>query len=308
MSKASAKLARAICRASSMQSYITARVMVDPVLEEDCYRAYSYFRWVDDMVDEVCRSEAERVQFIQRQRCLVRGLLLGDYPGDLAPEEALMADLVRNRRGSPELLRSYVVNFLAIIAFDAVRKGRTVSRRELDWYAATLGQAVTDGIQYFVCNGHDYPDSPARYQAATAAHITHMLRDMRDDIRAGYINVPAEVLAGGQVDLADWSANGNRAWVRKQVRLARRYFREGKTYLDGLGVLRCKIVGYWYCARFEALLARIERDGYVLRAVYPKAPKVLTWFKYAGLALWQAGRHVMGVGMDGGRLTVVGDQ
>jgi len=294
MSKASAKLARAICRTSSLQSYVTARVMVDPVLEEDCYRAYSYFRWVDDVVDDACRGEPERVRFMRRQSSLVGRLLRGEHPGDLAPEEALLADLVRNQRGSPELLRSYVENFLAIIAFDTVRKGRPVSRRELDWYAATLGRAVTDGIQYFVGNGHAYPDSPVRYRAATAAHITHMLRDLREDLRAGYINVPGEVLQQGQVDLADWSASGSQDWVRDRVRLARQYFQEGKAYLDGLEVLRCKIVGYWYCARFEALLTRIEQDGYVLREVYPKAPKVLTWLRYAGMAVWLVGRHVVG--------------
>jgi len=52
------------------------------------------------------------------------------------------------------------------------------------------------------------------------------------------------------------------------VGLARECFREGERYLDNLEVLRCKIMGYWYCARFEGILDIIERDGYILRAVY----------------------------------------
>ena len=219
MSQASAKLARAICRASSLQSYITARVMVDQDLEEDCYRAYSYFRWVDDVVDEACRTRAERVAFIGRQEQLASRFFRGEQVSNLEPEEVLLADLMRNQHGSPELLRSYVMNFLAIIAFDARRKEWVVSRRELDWYVSTLGRAVTDGIQYFVGNGHTYPDSSARYRAATAAHITHMLRDLRGDLRVGYINVPADVLDGGQVDLEDWSAIGNRAWVLSLIHI-----------------------------------------------------------------------------------------
>jgi phytoene/squalene synthetase len=294
MSKASATLAKAITKASSLQSYTTARLMVDQDLEEDCYRAYGYFRWVDDMVDEFCRDEAERVKFIRRQEGLVAALFRGEQPQIFEPEESILADLVSNEHGSTNLLRSYVENFLAIISFDARRKGRMIRKRELDWYAATLGQAVTDGIQYFVCNGHPYSESSTRYMAATAAHITHMLRDMREDLREGYINIPQEVLEAGRIDLEDWDAAENRAWVRERVNLARRYFQEGKAYLGSLAVLRCKVVGTWYCARFETILDRIERDGYVLREVYPKTPKILTWMRYAWMAIRLAVGHMVG--------------
>ncbi len=50
--------------------------------------------------------------------------------------------------------------------------------------------------------------------------------------------------------------------------MARGFFGEGKCYLDDLDVLRCKIVGYWYCARFEGVLDVIQSEGYVLRAGY----------------------------------------
>ena len=50
------------------------------------------------------------------------------------------------------------------------------------------------------------------------------------------------------------------------MNLARQYFCEGKRYLDELEVLRCKIVAYWYCARYEGVLDTIERDSYILRA------------------------------------------
>ena len=43
----------------------------------------------------------------------------------------------------------------------------------------------------------------------------------------------------------------------------------------GLDVLRCKVAGYWYCARFEAVLDTIESDGYRLRAEYEERRKLL---------------------------------
>ncbi len=291
MTSITADLARTITQASSKQSYYTARLMVDPDLEFDCYRAYGYFRWVDDIIDIECQSQDERITFIRRQKRLVEHLYHREHPDDLSPEEEILADLIRNDRGDCYRLRSYIRNFLAIIEFDAERKGRLITQRELDWYAGTLGKAVTDGIQYFVCNGYPYPESEKCYLAATGAHITHMLRDLREDIPEGYINIPQEQIETHNIDLQHPDSPAMRAWVKGRVRLARQHFAQGKQYLDELTVLRCKIVGYWYCARFETLLDTIEADGYILRAAYTKPNKWITWLKFAGIALSHTRQH-----------------
>ena len=293
MTAMSAELARTITRASSKQSYYTARLMVDQHLEFDCYRAYGYFRWVDDVVDIECSTQSERLAFIRHQKELVECLYRTEFPLDLTPEEEILADLIRNDAGMCYRLRSYIRNFLAIIEFDAERKGRLINQRELDWYASTLGKAVTDGIQYFVCNGYPYPESEKRYLAATAAHIVHMLRDLREDLPDGYINIPIEQVEARGLDLDQLGNPAMRAWVKERVNLARQYFAEGKLYLDELPVLRCRIVGYWYCARFESLLKTIEDDHYVLRAAYPKSNRLSTWLKFAVIALEQVGQHAL---------------
>ena len=51
MSNVTATLARSITWASSKQSYIIARLLVDKDLVNDCLRAYAYFRWADDVID-----------------------------------------------------------------------------------------------------------------------------------------------------------------------------------------------------------------------------------------------------------------
>ena len=81
--------------------------------------------------------------------------------------------------------------------------------------------------------------------------------------------------------------------MRNRVDLARGYFREGKCYLDQLDVLRCKMAGYWYCARFEGVLDTIERDGYILRAEYNERRKVSTWLKMAWLGISITLRHIV---------------
>lgn len=295
MSSASAILARSITWAGSKQSYLTARLLMDRDLVNDCYRAYAYFRWADDVVDEVAQSEAERIAFITRQKGLIDRLYRNERPDDLTPEETMIADLIGHDRGAQSGLHSFIRNFLAIIEFDAHRKGGSISRRELTWYSDTLGKAVTDCIQYFIGHGHPYPTDDRRYLAATAAHITHMLRDLVVDIPDGFINIPREYLDAHGISIADGRLDvahpAIRAWVQERVKRARQYLAEGKEYLDELDVLRCKIAGYWYCARFEVILDAIAREEYVLRAEYDERHSSMTWLKMAWLSIAIAHRH-----------------
>jgi len=287
-----ADLARSITRASSKQTYYTARLMADKDLVSDCYRAYAYFRWADDIIDVSSQSSDERISFINRQRELIDLLYRDERLDDLTPEEEIIADLINHDRGENSGLQSFIRNFLAVLELDAHRKGRLISQQELTWYANCLGKAVTDCIQYFIGNGHPYPTTDNHYLAATAAHITHMLRDMVPDTADGYINIPREYLEAHGISPDDVDSPPFRAWVRERVDLARGHFREGKRYLDELDVLRCKIVGYWYCARFEGVLNTIERDGYVLRPVYNERRRLASWLKIAWLGVSVSLRHI----------------
>jgi phytoene/squalene synthetase len=298
MSVETAALARSITRASSRQSYLTACLLVDEDLVDDCCRAYGYFRWVDDVVDAApvgdrsSQFRDERIAFVRRQRELIDRLYRGERPGVLAPEEAIIADLIGHDRGADSGLQSFIRNFLAIIEFDAHRRGRLVSQDELVWYSNRLGKAVTDAIQYFISNGHPYPTAGSHYLAATAAHITHMLRDMVEDVAAGYVNIPREYLEAHGINPQDVDSPPFRAWVQERVLQATRYFSDGKRYIDGLDVMRCKIAAHWYCARFEGILNTIERDGYILRSEYGTRRKLSTWLRMAALAASVTLQHI----------------
>lgn len=291
MRDVTADLAQSITWAGSRQSYFTARLLVDSDLVNDCYRAYAYFRWADDVIDISSHSQEERICFIERQKQLIDCLYRGGRPDGLTPQEEIIADLIRHDRGENSGLQSFIRNFLAVLEFDAHRKGRLVSQQELTWYSHCLGTAVTDAIQYFIGHSHAYPDTEDRYLAATAAHITHMLRDMVPDLADGYINIPGEFLKANGISPDDVDSPAFRDWVRIQVNLARKYFNEGKRYLDELDVLRCKIAGYWYCARFECVLDAIERDGYLLRPLYPERHRLSTRLKIAWLGASITLRH-----------------
>jgi phytoene/squalene synthetase len=266
--------------------------MVDKDLVDDFFRSYAYFRWIDDVIDVSSKSDEERITFISNQRSLIDKLYEKGPVADLSPEEKILQDLINNDRGENSGLQSFIRNMFAIIEFDAMRKGRLISETELDWYVNTLGKSVTDGLLYFIGNGTQYPVSDNKYQAGIAAHISHLLRDMHQDDLDGFINIPQEYLKKKNITHKDMDDPAFKDWVRKRVELARGFFIEGKKYLNELDVLRCKIVGYWYCARFEVVLDTIERDAYTLRKGYHERRRISTWLKILWLGLSLSFQHL----------------
>lgn len=294
MTSTTASLARSITWASSKQSYLTARLLADRRLVDDCLRAYAYFRWADDQIDIALPSGSERTAFIARQKSLVERLCQGERPPDLQPEEAMLADLMAHNPAPDSGLCSFIHNFMEVIAFDASRQGKLPSRGELSAYTTRLATAVMDGIQYFIGNDHFYPRTHNRTLAVRGAHITHMLRDMLDDIPAGLVNIPVEYLQAHDLDIKDLNSEGFRRWVRGQVELARTCFQEGKKYIDSLDVLRCKLAGTWYCARFECVLDLIQQGDYQLRSEYPERHALKVWLEMARLGVVVTCKHLAG--------------
>ncbi|HET6445076.1 MAG TPA: squalene/phytoene synthase family protein [candidate division Zixibacteria bacterium] len=286
-----ADLARSITWQGSKQSYYTARLMVDRDLVDDFLRAYAYFRWMDDVIDISSSSSEERTGFIERQKELIDILYKQEIPDGLTQEEEILADLIRNDRFDQSGLQSFIKNMFAIIEFDAHRKGRLISGEELDWYTDRLARSVTDGLQYFVGNGYPYPQGEDRLLAAEAAHITHLLRDMVEDTEEGFINIPKEFLKKNGIGPLEFDSEIYRDWVKERVELSRSHFERGKRYLDSLGVLRCKLAGHWYCARFEGVLDMIEGDGYNLRSEYSESRNLSTWMQIAWLGIIIPVRH-----------------
>jgi phytoene/squalene synthetase len=264
-----ALLAKSITWKGSKLTYLIGCIFVDRDLREDFFRAYAYFRWLDDIVDDSNTTRQDRLQFVMRQDSLIRCLFSGEtWPSvdDLCPQEELLVQLTQARHHHSENLRSFVENMFAIIKFDAHRKDHTISSAELDWYSQRLARSVVDGLQYFIGNNHDYPRTENQYSAAMAAHITHLLRDTIPDIANGFINIPHDVVLEGHIQTTDHPAVRN--WVKDRVILARRHFQDGREYIRSLPVKRCQLASYLYCNQFERILNVIEHDGYIVRHSY----------------------------------------
>ena len=274
----SGALAAEITKLASKQTYYTIRFFVDRGRIDDAYRAYGYFRWVDDVLDAETGSRSEKIAFVSRQKSLLEACYRGEIPGDLSDEERMLVDLVRHDAEKNSGLKSYLRNMMAVMVFDAERRGQVVSQAELSAYSRALAVAVTEVLYYFIGHDDPPPSHAARYLAVTAAHITHMLRDAIEDIEAGYFNTPREYLQARGISPQDVESRAYREWVCGRVKLARLYFKAGRQATAQVRNLRCRLAGYAYTARFEWMLRAIERDNFCLRAEYPERKSLRAGF------------------------------
>jgi hypothetical protein len=260
--------ASAITKAASKQTYCTIEFLVDRERVDDAYRAYAYFRWVDDALDADSGSESERSAVIARQKLLLEKCYRGESVRDANIQEKMLVELVQHDHEKNSGLQTYLRNMMQVMDFDAGRRSRLISQVELNEYTYWLASAVTEALHYFI--GHDSfaPRDETRYLAVSAAHIMHMLRDTFDDVQAGYYNIPREVLEANHIGPQEVHSAAYRAWVKNRLQLARQYFMVGRGYLARVQDPRCHLAGLAYTARFEWLLDTIEREDYWLRPQY----------------------------------------
>ncbi|MCL4560536.1 MAG: squalene/phytoene synthase family protein [Chloroflexi bacterium] len=280
----SANLAAAITWKASKQTFYTIRLLVDRAFVADAFRAYAYFRWLDDCLDVDNPNIKNRIAFVNSQMALLEGGYQGVWPRKTDMAECMLRDLIQGDVEKESGLHIYLREMMAVMAFDAQRRGHLISQEELNEYTRYLATAVTEGLHHFVGHGCGSPEGETRYLAVSGAHIVHMLRDTIEDIRLGYYNIPIEFLNANALDPQDVNHAAYRRWVESRVQLARSYFAAGKKYLAQVESLRCRLAGYAYIVRFEGVLSTIERDRFVIREDYPELKSAV-----AGLSLgWSA--------------------
>lgn len=282
------KLATSITKAASKQTCYTIRFLVDRERVDDAYRAYGYFRWVDDLLDADSGTPDERWAFLERQKSLLESCYQGVPPRKVTIQEKLLTELIERDHAKDSGLQIYLRNMMQVMEFDVNRRGRLISQIELNDYTRWLATAVTECIHYFIGHNDYTPHDGARYLAVSAAHIVHMLRDTFDDAQVGYYNIPREILEENNIGVQDIQSDAYRTWVKSRVQLARQYFEAGKDYFHRVQNARCRLACFAYIARFDWLLGTFEREGYCLRPQYNERKSKGTGLRMIWLALSSA--------------------
>jgi phytoene/squalene synthetase len=202
----------------------------------------------------------------------------------------MLVELVQHAGPADGGLEAYLRHMMLVMDFDVRRRGRLISQAELNAYTGWLATAVTEAMRYFIGSGAATPKDGTRYLAVSGAHILHMLRDTYADVRAGYFNVPREVLEAHSIGPEEVQSDAYRAWVAGRVRLARACFEGGRAYFARVQNRRHRLAGLAYMARFEWLIETLERERFRLRPQYDERRSLATGLRMSWLAMsWMAG-------------------
>ncbi|UCC11193.1 MAG: squalene/phytoene synthase family protein [candidate division WOR-3 bacterium] len=222
---------------------------------------YTYLRGVDDYIDTTERSPAEKKRFLTQQRKIITDLYAGKAPAG----NSVIVQIVHFDRAHDNMLRPFIMRMMDIFTFDSERQHKNVTEQELLDYSLALGSAYTQLLIRFI--EPRYHVVQENVQLAHACHLSHMLRDLEEDLKLGYINIAKKDLEIYHVD-PNIQDDNFRKWLRDRIVLIREKFKKGIIYLDTIPILRIKIIARLYCFRYEAVLQQIEDADYRLLGAY----------------------------------------
>lgn len=224
---------------------------------------YSYLRWVDDAVDKRLLP-SDREAFVAQQ---LRRLSLpsdGSDPNSVL-EERLLSRFVWHDDASNGTLQATVTQMLSCIAFDASRTGQVCEQAKLQEYYRREVSAYLTAIA-LLCGLPDVAP-PVGVSAALAAKSAHIIRDLREDLEAGQINISREDLDAYGLDwhtaLDPPAPKPLLAWIASQVRLADCLMSEGLEAVRYCSSLRYKILVCILAAKYQIYLRNFKRGGFL---------------------------------------------
>jgi len=168
------------------------------------WKVYVYFRWVDDIIDDMSISQKFKKEFILEQKKKLNAIYSGRRP-NMDYEEKGIYDVIKsfsNHKKKREL-KKHIFNMMWTFDYDVKRVGNHIKEKEFMKYSKYIGGAYA----FMLIHSYDPEDHFHRYDnecrkkfnaipikvgfdMAHFSHIAHIIRDYKDDIKKGYLNFP----------------------------------------------------------------------------------------------------------------------
>ena len=182
--------------------------------------SHAYLRWVDDFVDNPKINVEEKRKFIDRQKFLINSYKKGCFEEYQCTEEAILFHFICfGLEQNSKLILNAIEDMVDAIAMDIKRlqSNGIFSADELETYINKLSKALYDIIIYFFLPKH-FPSLQniltCRFQART-----FMMRDLIEDIDAGFINISHEDIKKFNLSLLDVKEKRNlEPWIEAELK------------------------------------------------------------------------------------------
>lgn len=191
--------------------------LVSPTIRDIYYlaAAYSYMRHLDDIVDESGLPPLEIQGILAREKRLILDLYAERQITPRNEYEKLLADFVKYDLECGTPLRDAFLETLDTLFFDVRRVGRLCTCEQLDAYTRRMASSFVRFMLHFL----KIPDVAYEelIRVSTAACQAYMLRDLREDLKRGLVNIDIESIRKYGINLDNISGENVQSWIRSRA-------------------------------------------------------------------------------------------
>ncbi|HSP89079.1 MAG TPA: squalene/phytoene synthase family protein [Ignavibacteriaceae bacterium] len=171
---------------------------------------FSYLRYADDIVDNPDLPVNQKKKFIEHQKNLISLIYKKNFPEPSGIEEACLIHFAEYSLSTNNLLLlDEVKNMIDALDMDVHRLENSgiFSNEELDHYINLMSKSVFNILYSFTLPKSGYREE--FFLGSKFTTIALMIRDLEEDIDAGFINIPAEDIKHYNIDLSNLKRDKN---------------------------------------------------------------------------------------------------
>jgi hypothetical protein len=171
----------------------------------------------------------------------------------------MAAIAIEEDRKNGSRLQSMIMGFLEAITWDVERRNKIVNQLELDRYSLLLGRSYSEGLLYGLkLNPCEPIFMIPKTICGIAAHWSHLLRDLNEDLKLGYINISDD-------EIKQYSINLNypqtlRPWIRAKCYRTLDMFVEGRKSRNLLPTHKARLVFDLNCLKHISVINKIIKQ------------------------------------------------
>jgi phytoene/squalene synthetase len=190
------KKTREIALSKEFKATIILDIIVEKKRRNYLNLVFAYLRWVDDTVDNPKIPVEFKIEFINRQKEIIKELLDENEIEYKTNEEFYISYLIRYSKQyeSPQLIEE-INNMVEAISWDVERlkKDGIFCDTDLQKYINTMAKSLFNILNIFLLPARSN-FNPLLYLGKFTANA-QMLRDLLEDFDAGFINISREDIA-----------------------------------------------------------------------------------------------------------------
>lgn len=172
-------------------TYFLARLFGNRKIIDYFFLFYIYMRIVDDKIDDEIESNNLKLEYLRNQVELLNLPESELDPETGSSEEKIIKVVKQFDRDYGNFVVKRIKRMMDVFKFDIERLGRRVPRSRLFKFFYIEARVSLEIILFFIIADPN-PDIKQTIELGFTSKLSHVIRDLEEDLEEGIINIPAE--------------------------------------------------------------------------------------------------------------------